>query len=86
MAVRQQYLSVLRLKKEARHEGKRGVSYVDLVSRALTALPNRCGMHAGAAGAAVPALHEVQGVLTSTLQHSLLPLVGAAPCLRSKQS
>lgn len=28
--------------KEARHEGKRGTSYVDLVQRALSSLPDRC--------------------------------------------
>lgn len=32
--------------KEARHEGKRGTSYVDLVQRALSSLPDRCAQMA----------------------------------------
>ncbi|KAI7842523.1 hypothetical protein COHA_003877 [Chlorella ohadii] len=38
--------------KEARHEGKRGTSYVDLVQRALSSLPDRRGT-----------VYEIQAVL-----------------------
>ncbi|PSC72522.1 putative manganese-transporting ATPase PDR2 [Micractinium conductrix] len=43
MAVKQQYNGVLRVVKAARHEGKKGHSYVDLVQTALRALPNGRG-------------------------------------------
>jgi hypothetical protein len=48
-AVRHQYGSVVRLVKQARHEGRKGASYVELVSQALAALPNRqvCASAAG---------------------------------------
>ena len=41
VAVQQQYRSVVRLMKEARQQGRRGTSYVDLVQQALAALPDK---------------------------------------------
>lgn len=40
-AVRNQYLSVKRIGKEARREGRNGANYVDLVQQALQELPER---------------------------------------------
>lgn len=40
-AVRHQYYAVVRLMKQARHEGRKGASYVDLVQAALASLPDR---------------------------------------------
>lgn len=45
VAVRQQYYAVQRMVKAARHEGKKGRSYVDLVRQALERLPGRWGRH-----------------------------------------
>lgn len=42
-AVRHQYYAVVRLMKQARHEGRKGASYVDLVQAALASLPDRQG-------------------------------------------
>lgn len=42
-AVKQQYYSIVRLMKEARLEGRRGSSYVDLVKEALAELPEMRG-------------------------------------------
>jgi hypothetical protein len=41
VAVQHQYRSVVRLMKEARQQGRRGTSYVDLVQQALAALPDK---------------------------------------------
>jgi hypothetical protein len=43
VAVKQQYYAVVRLLKEARREGKKGSSYVDLIVKAFEGLPNRSG-------------------------------------------
>jgi len=43
VAVKQQYYTVVRLMKEARGEGKKGINYVDLVKQALTELPENKG-------------------------------------------
>jgi hypothetical protein len=52
VAVKQQYYAVVRLMKEARGEGKKGTSYVDLVKLVLTDLPENKGT-----------VYEIQDVL-----------------------
>ncbi|KAL4443513.1 hypothetical protein ABPG75_011250 [Micractinium tetrahymenae] len=60
VAVRQQYYAVQRLVKAARHEGKKGRSYVDLVRQALERLPGRRGT-----------VYEIQAVLKRDFSSSL---------------
>jgi hypothetical protein len=52
VAVKQQYYAVVRLMKEVRREGKKGMNYVDLVKAALTELPEHRGT-----------VYEIQAVL-----------------------
>ena len=64
--MRQQFYSIARITREAKHEGRKGVSYADLVTQALLALPGRSAPLCvfGGWGAEAEVLEGGQGSLT----------------------